>query len=236
MTLPSALIKILDHGFVRLIDHMGTDLSIVRAARTSYDASWRAGDDTGSDERLIRYLWNHHHSTPFEAVEFQFEIKAPIFVFRQIHRHRTASINELSARYRELPEEYYIPEATMIGAQSKNNKQARDIGTDADAAGTMIVQRADEAALVDAHCAAAFALYRKLLASGWPRELARTVLPLSTYSHMFWKMDLRNLLGFLNDRLDAHAQYEVRVVAEALLELIKPYVPVALAAWQESCT
>src|ERR1700679_377943 len=123
-------VDVLDHGFVRLIDSMGSDLSVSRAARVSYDAAWRAGGDQGSDDRLIRYLWRNHHTTPFESVTFTFEVKAPIFVFRQWHRHRTFSYNELSARYRELPEEFYVPEAKNIGKQSKSSKQARDISNE----------------------------------------------------------------------------------------------------------
>src|SRR3954467_15177184 len=120
-------INVLNHGFVRLIDSMGSDLSVVRAARVSYDAAWRAGEDQGSDRRLIHYLWKNHHTSPFEAVTFTFEVKAPIFVFRQWHRHRTWSFNELSARYKELPEEYYLPRPELIGTQSTSSKQARDI-------------------------------------------------------------------------------------------------------------
>jgi flavin-dependent thymidylate synthase len=120
-------IDLLDHGFVRLVDSMGGDLSVVRAARVSYDAAWRAGEDQGSDKRLIGYLWNHRHTSPFEAVTFTFEVKAPIFVLRQWVRHRTWSYNELSARYRELPDEFYVPQPEMIGVQSKDNKQARNI-------------------------------------------------------------------------------------------------------------
>lgn len=108
-------IDLLDHGYVRLVDSMGGDISIVRAARVSYDAAWRAGDMKESDDRLIRYLWRNHHTTPFEAVTLTFEVKAPIFVFRQWHRHRTWSFNELSARYRELPEEFYVPDPALIG-------------------------------------------------------------------------------------------------------------------------
>jgi thymidylate synthase (FAD) len=115
-------IDVLDHGFVRLIDTMGSDISVSRAARVSYDAAWRAGEDQGSDAKLIRYLWKNHHTTPFEAVSFTFEIKAPIFVFRQWHRHRTWSYNELSARYRELPEEFYVPDPALIGKQSVSSK------------------------------------------------------------------------------------------------------------------
>ena len=222
-------IDVLDHGFVRLVDHMGSDLSIVRAARVSYDAAWRAGENEGSDERLIKYLWRNHHSTPFEAVEFQFEVKAPIFVLRQWHRHRTWTYNELSARYRELPEEFYVPKAVQIGAPSSDNKQGRVI---ADPGKAGLAAREHEAAFVRRHCEVAFATYRELIASGWPRELARSVLPVATYSHMFAKVDLLNLLKFLTLRCHSHAQYEIRVYAEAMSDLIRPIVPVAMAAWE----
>lgn len=222
-------IDVLDHGFVRLVDSMGGDLAIARAARVSYDAAWRAGEDEGSDARLIRYLWKHQHTTPFEAVEFQFEVMAPVFVFRQWQRHRTASINELSARYRELPEVYYLPEPAAVGAQSANNKQARDID-----AALPLGEREQEIEDVRRHCVAAFDLYRSLLAKGWPRELARSVLPLNTYSHMFWKANLRNVFHFLTLRCDPHAQHEIRVYAEAMRELIRPVAPIAVSAWEAS--
>lgn len=219
-------IDVLDHGFVRLVDHMGTDLSVVRAARVSYDAAWRAGEDQGSDSRLINYLWKNRHTTPFEAVEFQFEVKAPIFVFRQWHRHRTWSFNELSARYRELPEEFYVPEPDMVGVQSKGNKQARNL-----AEGDLMVACAAIDAM-RASAAESFSTYRGLLERGVPRELARSVLPMSTYSCMFAKVDLRNLLSFLDLRLHEHAQYEIRVYAEAMRELAKQIVPVCMGAWE----
>lgn len=217
-------IDVLDHGFVRLVDHMGSDVDIVRAARTSYDAAWRAGDDPGSDARLIRRLWRDRHSTPFEAVEFQFEVFAPIFVVRQWHRHRTWSYNELSGRYRELPEVFYVPDADKIGVQHATNKQARDMTQVALAPGW-------GRALLEEQARSAFQTYRDLIAGGWPRELARTVLPLCTYTHMFAKTDLRNLFGFLDLRLAPDAQYEIRVYAEAIAELIRPIVPVALDAY-----
>jgi thymidylate synthase (FAD) len=216
------MIKCLDHGFVRLVESMGSDLSIARAARVSYDAAWRAGEDEGSDAKLIRYLWRHQHTTPFEAVEFQFEVKAPIFVLRQWHRHRTWSYNELSARYRPLPEEFYVPEPENVGVQSKDNKQGRELG-DPD----MLVP-----SMIDHSCRAAFASYKSLLERGVPRELARSVLPVATYSHMFAKVDLKNLFHFLTLRLDSHAQFEIRIYAEAIRQLIKPVVPVAVAAWE----
>jgi thymidylate synthase (FAD) len=216
--------KVLDHGFVRLVDSMGSDLSISRAARVSYDAAWRAGEDEGSDARLIRYLWRNKHMTPFEAVEFQFEVRAPIFVLRQWHRHRTWSFNELSARYRELPEEFYVPEADHIGALDPRNKQGRVIEGKADPIASSMIYTA---------CQNAFSSYHMLMARGVPREIARSVLPVATYSHMFAKVNLRNLLAFLDLRLDPHAQYEIRVYAEAMAEIAETVAPVALAAWRE---
>src|ERR1700731_816563 len=184
-------IDCLDFGFVRLVDSMGSDLSVVRAARVSYDAAWRAGEDQGSDEKLIHFLWKNNHTTPFEAVTFSFEVKAPIFVFRQWHRHRTWSYNELSARYRELPEEFYVPRVADIGVQSSSNKQARVM----DNGETMEARLANIA--INKHCHEAFVVYRKMLADGIPRELARSVLPFATYSHMFATVNLLNLLKFL---------------------------------------
>lgn len=223
----SSKINVLDHGFVRIVDSMGSDLSIVRAARVSYNAAWRAGDDAGSDARLINYLWKHKHTTPFEAVELQFEVMAPIFVFRQWHRHRTWTYNELSGRYRELPEAFYVPTPENIGEQAVANKQGRQPGGD-------LAARREQAERLRAACEAAFATYRQLLEDGWPRELARTVLPLSTYSHMFAKTNLLNLFKFLSLRGDPHAQYEIRTYAEAMATLVEPIVPVAFAAWKSS--
>jgi len=227
------MIKVLDHGFVRLVDHMGSDLSIARAARVSYDAAWRAGENENSDARLIRYLWVHQHTTPFEAVEFQFEVKAPIFVLRQWHRHRTWTYNELSARYRELPEEYYVPDPHVIGTQSKDNKQARVIDPlRSDDDWDDDKERQAQMKLYRDHCNAAFREYRYLLRVGWPRELARMVLPLSTYSHMFAKVNLKNLFHFFQLRSDPHAQYEIRAYSDAMQRLVGPVVPVAMSAWR----
>lgn len=219
-------INVLDHGFVRLIDHMGSDLSVVRAARVSYDAAWRAGEDQGSDDRLIKYLWRNHHTTPFEAVSFTFEIKAPIFVFRQWHRHRTWSFNELSARYRELPEEFYVPAIEHIGVQSQDNKQARIMENGKPMEAALARRRIEEVGRL------AFDRYRSMLLDGIPRELARSVLPVATYSHMFATVDLLNLMKFLTLRCDAHAQYEIRVYADAMRDLIRPIVPVCISAWE----
>jgi thymidylate synthase (FAD) len=218
------MIKLLDHGFVRLVDSMGSDLSIARAARVSYDAAWRAGEDQGSDRRLITYLWKNRHTTPFEAVTFTFEVKAPIFVFRQWHRHRTFSYNELSARYRELPEEIYMPD---FRAQSKDNKQGSDGKIDdADATGLREVFQQTYRTAFDA--------YRVALDRGVAREIARSVLPVATYSHMFCTFNLLNLLKFLTLRCDSHAQYEIRIYAEAMRDLIRPIVPVTVEAWEKS--
>lgn len=223
-------IDLLDHGFVRLIDSMGSDISISRAARVSYNAAWRAGEDEKSDTRLIRYLWKNKHTTPFEAVQFTFEIKAPIFVFRQWHRHRTWSYNELSARYRELPEEFYLPDPANVGFQSTENKQGRTINDDV----ILTAKRQSEIERMKLTNKAAFEEYRSLLESGWPKELARSVLPFSTYSHMFASVNLLNLLKFFTLRSDSHAQYEIRVYSDAMRELIRPIVPVCLSAWEDS--
>lgn len=219
-------IDVLDHGFVRLVESMGNDLSIVRSARVSYDADWRAGEDEGKDEKLIRYLMKNQHTSPFEAVTFTFEVKAPIFVFRQWHRHRMWSYNELSARYAELDEGFYIPSPEIIGKQSKDSKQARDIGEtdEADAIHIAMIKHA---------CENAHGVYKRLLAGGVPRELARSVLPVAAYSRMFASVDLHNLMHFLKLRLNNHAQYEIRVYAEAMLELAATVCPVAIAAFKE---
>ncbi len=215
------MIEVLNHGSVRLVEHMGSDLSVTRSARVSYNADWRGGDDA----KLIDYLIKNRHTSPFESVVFTFEVKAPIFVFRQWHRHRTWSFNEVSARYSELPEEYYIPEVSQITTQSASNKQMR---TDEIHPEAEHIQ--DD---ISGMCRHAFNMYHKLLQSGCPRELARGVLPMNTFSRMFATVDLHNLLHFLKLRLHEHAQYEIRVYAQAMLELIEPIVPVTVAAWQK---
>lgn len=219
-------VKLLDHGLLRLVDYMGGDLSIVRNARVSYDAAWRAGEDEGSDKRLINYLYKNGHNTPFESVSVTFEVKAPIFVFRQWHRHRTQSYNELSARYRELPEEFYVPEVEQITTQSADNKQMR---TDVQhpLAGWMqsFIRQSNETS---------FSAYHALLEEGCPRELARTVLPVGTYSHMFATANLHNWFRFLKERLHPHAQYEIQVYAKEILNMLAPIAPVAVEAFRNS--
>lgn len=223
MTVENNKINCLDYGFVRLVDSMGGDLSVVRAARVSYNEEWRAGEDIGSDARLIKYLKKHKHHTPFEVVKFTFEVKAPIFVFRQWHRHRTWTYNELSARYRELPEEVYMPD---FRAQSKSNKQGSE--------GRVDIRQSDiiKQSFLDLY-GRAFRAYRYALEKGVAREVARSILPLATYSHMFASTDLLNLMRFLSLRNDPHAQYEIRVYAEAMQKLASVVVPVCMAAWEE---
>jgi len=216
---------VLDHGTIHLVDHMGSDLAIARNARVSYDAAWRAGNDTGSDTRLIRYLYKHKHNTPFECVTFTFEVKAPIFVLRQWMRHRTWSYNEVSARYTELPAVAYLPDESDITTQSSDNKQMRTDETHRYAEAMRELMRTS--------AAQSFAAYETLLSFNCPRELARTVLPVSTYSHMFCTVNLHNLFRFLSERLHPSAQYEIRVYAKAILDIIKPIVPVATGAFIE---
>lgn len=230
-------INVLDNGFVRLVDHMGDDLSISRNARVSYNAEWRAGEDSGSDARLINYLYKNGHNTPFESVVFTFDVKAPIFVLRQWHRHRTWSFNELSARYRELPAEYYVPEPFLIGKQNSDNKQMRDIISEKEFISLPEDARKQNeyiSNVMSIHNEKTFQLYQQMILDGVPRELARTILPVATYSHMFGTVNLHNLFRFLKERLHPHAQYEIRVYAKAMLELIEPIVPVAVKAFKES--
>lgn len=228
------IIDVLDHGHVRLVESMGSDLSIVRNARVSYDAEWRTGADDGKDAKLLNYLLKNKHTSPFESCVFTFDVKAPIFVFRQWHRHRTWSFNEISARYSELPEEYYVSKPENYGTQSSSNKQMRNITEGADGYTAeeweKFLQWEHEQQYMMKQC---FALYHKHIAEGMPRELARCVLPMATYSHMFATVDLHNLFHFLKLRLHSHSQYEIRVYAEAILDLIEPVVPISVAAFRE---
>ncbi len=226
--------KVLDHGFIRLIDHMGSDLSIVRSARISHNAAWRESGEE-NDHKLINYLMKNRHTTPFECCCITFEVKAPIFVFRQWHRHRTQSYNEQSARYSELPAEYYVPDPKHIGMQSVTNKQARDISEiehipDEDMTTAIVVSEA-----MNVHNERTFALYHDMLASNVPRELARCILPVAAYSHMFATMNLHNMFHFLGLRMDDHAQYEIRVYADEMFKIAFELYPVACQAfWEHS--
>ena len=224
---PNRLINVLDHGYVRLVDHMGSDLSIVRAARVSYDADWRTGENEKSDEKLIRYLMKNDHSTPFEAVTMTLEVQAPLFVFRQWHRHRTQSYNEVSARYTLLPDLFYIPEPESIGIQSNTNKQMRLLEDNdyKDVITNTIKYHSEES----------YRRYEYLIEMGTPRELARMVLPTNIYSRQFTTMNLHNAFHFLKRRLHSHAQNEIREYAYATLELIEKFVaPVATAAFKQT--
>lgn len=218
-------VKCLDKGYVRLVDSMGDDLSIVRAARVSFDADWRAGQDEGSDEKLIRYLLKNKHSTPFEAVTITMEVKAPIFVFRQWHRHRTWAYNEVSGRYQELSE-FHLPSIETIARQSKSNKQGRE--SEAMEEGDAYYVQT----LLEANHKACFSSYRALLEAGVAREMAREVLPVATYSRMFATVNLWNLLKFITLRLDSHAQYEIQVYAAACYAIAGKVAPIAVSAFE----
>lgn len=221
------MIKLLDHGFIRLFESMGSDLSVVRNARVSYDADWRAGEDSGSDARLINYLIKNYHTSPLECVQFTFEVKCPMFVARQWMRHRSWGYNEVSARYTVLPNEMYVPAAGHIGVQNKDNKQMRDL-VDLDVEYEEYVRDA-----IREYNTRAYEAYESLIAKGVPREIARGSLPMNIYTHFFATVDLHNLFGFLRLRNHEHSQYEIRVYAEAICELIEPYVPVCMAAFRK---
>lgn len=214
-------LNVLDKGFVRIVDHMGNDLSVVRSARISYDAAWRAGENEQNDNKLIKYLWKNKHTTPFESVTFTFEIKAPIFVFRQWHRHRTWSYNELSGRYKELQKEFYIPDPQNIGKQSTYNKQGRE----------PMKRDILVPSMINYACNSMWEVYLNLLKQDVPKELARIVLPLNIYSHMFATVNLLNLFKFIDLRSHPHAQWEIQQYAKALKELITPIVPTCMEAY-----
>jgi len=216
--------KVLNHGFVRLVDYMGGDESIVQAARVSYGK----GTKTVSEDRtLIRYLMRHQHTTPFEMVEFKFHIKLPIFVARQWIRHRTANVNEYSGRYSIMPEEFYVPEESVIKYQNSLNKQGRDN----EEVPPEIRKRVLEILLQEQK--SSFNGYQEMLEYNIARELARINLPLSLYTQWYWKIDLHNLFHFLKLRMDKHAQYEIRVYAEKMAEIVKVIVPMAYEAFED---
>ncbi|MEM7723696.1 MAG: FAD-dependent thymidylate synthase [Pseudomonadota bacterium] len=219
--------EVLDHGFVRVIDYMGDDAAIVQAARVSYGAGTKkARDDSG----LIRYLMRHWHSTPFEMCEIKLHVKLPVFVARQWIRHRTANVNEYSARYSILDREFYIPAPEHLAAQSTVNNQGRGATLQgAEAAKVLEVLKADAGRAYD-H-------YEQMLSQdgqdGLARELARMNLPANIYTQWYWKVDLHNLFHFLRLRADAHAQYEIRVYADAICEMVKDWVPAAYGAFED---
>jgi thymidylate synthase (FAD) len=222
-------IPLLDHGFVRVIDYMGDDGAIVQAARVSYGrGTRRVSEDAG----LIRYLMRHRHSTPFEMCEIKFHVKLPIFVARQWIRHRTANVNEYSARYSVLDREFYIPAPDQLAAQSDSNRQGRGEVLHGDEAAEVLRLLRDDATRCYDH-------YSYMLNEdgedpnrrGLARELARMNLTLNAYTQWYWKIDLHNLLHFCSLRADAHAQYEIRVYADAILDIVRAWVPAAHAAF-----
>jgi thymidylate synthase (FAD) len=228
-------LPVLDHGFVRVIDYMGDDAAIVQAARVSYGRGTRR---VSEDRGLINYLMRHRHTTPFEMCEIKYHVKLPIFVARQWIRHRTANVNEYSARYSILDNEFYIPAPEHLAAQTTANRQGRGEVLEGEAARRVLN-------LLRADAERAYAGYSEMLNEGedgaprdsaWPglaRELARMNLSLNFYTQWYWKTDLHNLLHFLSLRADPHAQYEIRAYADVMLETVKRWVPIAYEAFLE---
>ena len=228
-----------DDHFSRIGDAWTGDLEIVRAARVSHNADWRpekakAGTmdapPQSKDEKLIHYLWKNKHTSPFEAMTFSFEVQAPIFVFRQWHRHRTQSYSEVSARYTELPDIFYVPDPKLVGQQSSKNKQARVLmetdGPDPNAEAFCEFIRMNSEEAHDE--------YKSFLELGIPRELARLALPVNVYSRMYATANLLNWFRFISLRTDPHAQYEIRIYAEAMLNMLGTVCPIAVNAFKES--
>jgi len=228
-------VPVLDHGFVRVVDYMGDDSSIVQAARVSYGKGTKK---VSTDSGLIKYLMRHRHSTPFEMCEIKYHVKLPIFVARQWIRHRTANVNEYSARYSILDKEFYLPNKENLAAQSANNRQGRgDLinGTQADNILNMLKKDAEQT----------YANYELMLNEkydgttidennkGLARELARMNLTLNTYTQWYWKTDLLNLLNFLSLRADSHAQYEIRAYADVMIDTLKRWVPITFDAFMD---
>ena len=226
-------LPVLDHGFVRVVDYMGDDSSIVQSARVSYGKGTKK---VSTDEGLIKYLMRHWHSTPFEMCEIKYHVKLPIFIARQWIRHRTANVNEYSARYSILDKEFYIPSKDQLSAQSTSNRQGR---------GDLITgEQADEVLkILKDDATRTYNNYENMLNErydgtkideskiGLARELARMNLTLNSYTQWYWKTDLLNLLNFLFLRADSHAQYEIRVYAETMLDTVKKWVPITHAAF-----
>ena len=226
-------IRIGDHGVVRLVDCMprlveageNFDHAVCQAARVSYGQDTKKTSE-GVNRGLIRYLMRHHHGTPFEMVDVKFYMSLPIFVARQLIRHRTASINEYSMRYKEPKERFFVPDVQNVRKQSKNNKQGSDGMVDTTTADKFI-------AYTESVAASAFEKYLENEQAGIGREIARINLPLSTYTEWYWEIDLRNLLGFLGLRMDPHAQKEIRDFASACYDLIKPLAPYTVEAFED---
>ena len=224
-------LPVLDHGFVRVVDYMGDDAAVVQAARVSYGrGTKRVSEDAG----LIRYLMRHRHSTPFEMCEIKYHVKLPIFVARQWIRHRTANVNEYSARYSVMDREFYIPAPEQLAAQSASNRQGRGAVLEGAEAVAVLDLLRDDAGRTHDH-------YTWMLNEdaadparrGLARELARMNLTLNTYTQWYWKTDLHNLLGFLSLRADPHAQYEIRAYADVMMQGVEAWVPATAAAFRD---
>ncbi len=226
-------IPILDHGFIRVIDYMGDDTSIVQSARVSYGKGTKK---VSTDSGLIKYLMRHWHSTPFEMCEIKYHVKLPIFIARQWIRHRTANVNEYSARYSILDKEFYLPSLENLAAQSQSNRQGRgDILTGDQAKKVLELLKKDAERTYDNYETMLNERYDGTMIDekqvGLARELARMNLTLNTYTQWYWKTDLLNLMNFLRLRADHHAQYEIRAYAEAMLDTVKRWVPITYDAF-----
>ncbi|MDT1985456.1 MAG: FAD-dependent thymidylate synthase [Planktomarina sp.] len=218
---------VLDHGFVRVIDYMGDDAAICQAARVSYGKGTKS---VQNDVGLIRYLMRHWHSTPFEMCEIKLHVKLPVFVARQWIRHRTANVNEYSARYSILDREFYIPEPDALAAQSAVNNQGRGLVLQGkEAARVLEILKTDSNRAYDN--------YEAMISDdgqdGLARELARMNLPANVYTQWYWKVDLHNLFHFLRLRADTHAQFEIRVYADAICGMVRDWVPAAYGAFED---
>lgn len=217
-------ISCLDHGFVYLADYLGADKEIAEAARVSYGKGTKK---VSEDRTLIRHLLRHAHTSPFEMCEVKLHCKMPIFVARQWIRHRTASVNEYSARYSEMADEFYLPDPTVLKKQSAANKQGR---SDEELTSE---QQAEVLRLLKREYESQYSGYRQMLESGLTRELARIGLSVANYTQWYWKIDLHNLLHFLRLRLDSHAQYEIRVYGEAIARILKDAFPITYEAFED---
>ncbi|MCH9844291.1 MAG: FAD-dependent thymidylate synthase [Alphaproteobacteria bacterium] len=216
--------KVLDKGFIRLIDYMGSDSAVVQAARVSYGKGTK---QLNEDRGLIRYLMRHRHTTPFEMCEIKFHIKLPIFVARQWVRHRTANINEYSARYSVLDNEFYVPDAAQLGVQHQHKKQARGAQLEMEKHDKII-------SVIEKNSQESYKHYQWMIDEmGLAREVARTSLPVNIYTQWYWKINLHNLLHFISLRKDPHAQYEIRVYAEILADIVEKWVPLTYEAFSD---
>jgi len=216
-------IKVLDHGFIRLVDYMGGDSRIVQSARVSYGKGTKS---VREDEALIDYLMRHQHTSPFEQVVLTFHCKMPIFVARQWIRHRAARVNEISGRYSVMEDEFYLPEETAIQYQNKDNRQGRDpqeVPAHLRQKVLDILTKGQQVAYDD---------YQKMLADDIARELARINLPLSLYTQWYWQIDLHNLFHFLELRMDEHAQWEIRQYANVIADITRTVAPLAFRAFE----